>query len=199
MIRETSVPAVEPVTLNEAKLHCRIDGSTEDALITSLIRVAREYCETFTGRAFVNRNVIYAMDRWPSRGQIILPRPPVTSVTSVQYYDIEGAPVTLTAGTDYIADADSEPGRIVLPSGKAWPSARLHTVNPIRITYVAGYGETSASVPEYIKAAIKLCVGNWYENREAVLPAGLVGKTLPMGVESLLYQEQFAWTEDLNR
>ncbi len=40
---------MDPISLADAKLFLRVDISDDDALITSLITVAREYCETFTG------------------------------------------------------------------------------------------------------------------------------------------------------
>jgi len=38
-------PVVEPVTLAEAKLHCRIDVDDDDVLVGSLISTAREHLE----------------------------------------------------------------------------------------------------------------------------------------------------------
>ena len=42
----------EPVTLEEARLHLRVDHTDEDALIGSLIIAARELAEHETGRVF---------------------------------------------------------------------------------------------------------------------------------------------------
>jgi uncharacterized phiE125 gp8 family phage protein len=206
MLKVITKPTVEPVTLAEAKLHCRVDVNDDDALITSLITTARTYCETFTGRAFCQQTLQLNLNRWPSKRAISLPRPPLRSVTSLTYYQTDGTPVVLTAGTDYLVDVDSEPGQIILPYGKSWPTNSLYPLNPIRIVYIAGYEPVTGppidyrvNVPEYIKAAVKLCVGNWYEHREAVLPAGHVGKELPMGVQHLLWQERVSWSEEMNR
>ena len=206
MLKVVAPPTVEPVTLAEAKLHCRVDVADDDTLISALISSARTYCETFTGRAFVQQTLQLNLNRWPSTKAITLPRPPLRSVTSVIYYETDGTPVTLTAGTDYLVDTDSEPGRVILPYGKTWPTNSLYPLNPIRVTYVAGYLAATGppidyrvNIPDYIKSAVKLCVGNWYEHREAVLPAGHVGKELPMGVQHLLWMERVNWSEELNR
>ena len=195
-INVTAHPAEEPVTLAEAKLHCRVDVDADDNLISSLITVARQYCETFTGRAFVTQTIQYDLPSWPSRRAIFLPRPPVQSVSSVTWWDTEGNDTTLTAGTDYLVDTAPQPALVLLPNGEQWPTERLYPVHPIRVEYIAGYGDAS-TVPEYLKSAIKLCVGNWYENREEVLPAG--HKELPLGVKALLWQERVFWTEEFNR
>lgn len=195
MIRELTAPAVEPVTIDEAKLHLRVDGNDDDPLIQSLITVAREYCETFTGRAFITREVLYTLSRWPSGKHIYLPRPPVVEVDGFTWYDADNNPNLLVEGDDYVVDGDV----IALPVGRGWPSGVLYPLNPIQVEYRAGYGSTGASVPEYIKAAIKLLVNSWYENREAVLPAGHIGRELPLGVVQLLWQERVFWTEEKNR
>ena len=274
-INVVAPPAVEPVTLAEAKLHCRVDVDADDALIESLITVARQHCETFTGRAFVTQTIQYDLQRWPRRRAIYLPRPPLQSITSVTWWDEEGNDTVLTAGTDYLVDTAPEPGTVLLPYSRYWPTEPLYPVHPIRVEYVAGYPQVDpidhtgeavgtgdgtettftlentpivsgsetiyvdgvavpaadytldlttgelvfaaapgafaitadytkaadlrANVPEYLKAAIKLCVGNWYENREEVLPAGHIGKELPLGAQALLWQERVFWAEELNR
>ncbi|EMW1807088.1 phage gp6-like head-tail connector protein [Escherichia coli] len=42
----------EKITLEEAKLHCRIDGNTEDTLIQAYISAALEVCQKHIGRRF---------------------------------------------------------------------------------------------------------------------------------------------------
>lgn len=197
-IRVVTPPTVEPVTLDEVKLHCRIDHDDEDTLLTTLITAARQYCETFTGRAFITQTIQYDLPRWPQRKAIYLPSPSLQNVVSVTWWDVEGNDTVLTAGTDYLVDTAPEPGMVLLPDGILWPNEPLYTVHPIRVEYVAGYG-LAADVPEYIKAAIKLYAAALYENREAVLPAGHIGRTLPMGVDALLWQERVFWTEAMNK
>ena len=198
MIRFETAPTVEPISLYEMKLHSRIDHDDEDTLLDSLIKSARQYCETFTGRAFCTQTIQYYLNNWPSGDAIYLPLPPVQSVSSVRWTDSSGTETTLTVSDDYEVDTDSEPARVVLPYNKSWPTGILAPNNPIVVEYVAGYGNAT-DVPEYIKAAIKLYAGALYENREAVLPAGHIGRTLPMGVDALLWQERVFWREGLNK
>lgn len=82
-------------------------------------------------------------------------------------------------------DTDSEPGRVVLKHGQSWPSTTLRTMNPVQVTYVAGYG-LAASVPPHLVQLIKLLVSHWYENREPVV-VGSITASIPLAVDSLIW------------
>ncbi|MBN1807189.1 MAG: phage head-tail connector protein [Sedimentisphaerales bacterium] len=176
----TTPPSVEPVTLNEAKLHLRVDHTDEDALITSLIKVAREWCENFQNRAYITQTITLTLDEFPD--VFTVPRPPLQSVTSIKYIDTDGVQQTLSSGI-YDVDSQSEPGRIALAYGQSWPGIR-GDINSVEVVYVAGYGDTADNVPERVKAAIKLLAGHLYEHREMVSEMTL--KEVPFSVKSLL-------------
>ncbi|MFU0824060.1 head-tail connector protein [Clostridium sp.] len=53
------------VTLEEVKGHLRVEHNDEDAYITSLIKVATEYCENFTGRVIKQKTVEVILDTFP--------------------------------------------------------------------------------------------------------------------------------------
>lgn len=61
-------PAVEPVSLAEAKLHARIEYPDDDALVGSLITAARRYCETCLRSALVTQTWKLMLDSFPSAG-----------------------------------------------------------------------------------------------------------------------------------
>ena len=174
-------PDAEPVSLEEAKAHLRMEIPDDDALITVLIQAAREYVERFTGRQFVVATWEHTWDVFPS--VIKLPKPPLQSVVEVAYTDVGGNPQIIPA-TDYIVDAHSEPGRIVPAVGKTWPQT-CPIPNTVRIRFEAGYGPPE-TVPAAIKATIKLLVGHLYENREAVI-TGRTAAKLPFAVNSMLW------------
>src|SRR5690606_18932768 len=46
-------PAVEPVSVNEARVYLRIEGTEEDAGLAAFLKVARELCEAFTGLVLI--------------------------------------------------------------------------------------------------------------------------------------------------
>jgi len=179
-----TAPAVEPVTLTEAKAHLRVDVTDDDTLISSLITSARQYIERAIRRALITQTWRASIDEFPATGEIILPKPPLQSVTSIQYTDINDSTSTVSSST-YTVDTDSEPGRIVLKYGQTWPSSSLAVTNPIQITFVAGYG-LAADVPAHFKQVILLLVGHWYENREAIAVTGAIPKEMPLAVKSLI-------------
>jgi hypothetical protein len=116
--------------------------------------------------------------------EIYLPRSPVQSVTSIQYYDPSGALQTLDP-SQYIVDNISEPARIVPAPGTAWPATQ-NRVNAVKVVFTAGYGNSGTNVPSGILHWILLTTGTFYENREmvAVLNRGKV-EVLPY-VQGLL-------------
>lgn len=166
MVAVIQTPSEEPVSLLQAKAHLRVDHEHEDTLIKSLITTARQYAESvLTRRAFVTQTLQVTLDEWPGT-TILLPRPPLQSVESITYFDEDDVSDTVDA-EDYIVDTHSEPGRIVLKRNASWPSVTLRAANGIEIEYVAGYGDAD-DVPEEFKHGIKLLVGHWYTNREAI-------------------------------
>lgn len=186
LVRVTA-PITEPVTLAEAKSHLRVDTTDDDDIITALIQAAREWCEEFQNRSYLEQTWQLWLDAWPDDDEIVLPRPPLQSVTSVKYYDTDDTEYTLDS-SNYIVDAYSEPGRIVLAYGKTWPSTTLRPANAVVVEYVAGNSEAT-SVPQRVKQAILLLVGHWYEHREAVL-VGSVSKEIEFAVQSLLWLDR---------
>lgn len=58
-------PAIEPITLSEAKTHLRVDFTDDDTLITTLIIVARQAVEEFLGRALITQTWQVFYDRFP--------------------------------------------------------------------------------------------------------------------------------------
>ena len=172
-------PTAEPVTLLEAKDHLRVDGPDDDAMISVLITAARKWAEEYTGRQFVTATLDWFLDGFcPS---FSAPLPPLQSVTSIKYLDTDGAEQTLDAAT-YRVDAVSEPGRIALDYGKSWPST-YSVINAVTVRFVAGYG-TAAAVPEPIRQAILILIGELYEQRQESVPASFAA--VPFGVRALL-------------
>lgn len=179
-------PATEPVTLDDAKLHLRVDGTDEDVLIQSYITAARVYCEGIQNRAFVTQTWELWLDSFPGTDIIEIPLPPLQSISSIKYYDASNVEATFAAAS-YFVDVKSEPGRVCLNDGYSWPSTTLRAINGVCVTFVAGYG-ADVLVPQSVKQAILLLVSHFYEHRESVTDKPLTD--VPMAVDALLGMER---------
>lgn len=163
---QTEEPATEPITLQEAKAHLRVDLDDEDTIITVLIGVSRGTLESETNRAFIRRGFSMKMDCFPLCNTIELQHGDVEAETvEVKYFDESEAEQTLDSST-YWVDTHGPIARIV--TRDTWPGTYDGRPNSVSINYDAGYADADA-VPLPIKQAMLLLIGHLYENRQAVV------------------------------
>lgn len=165
-LKRITAPAVEPVSLAQAKAHCRVDTDAEDSLIQGYIATAREWCEDYIDRSLVTQQLVMRFDYFPP--EIELPRPPVAATgtataVSITYTSSVGGTTATLATTDFRVDRDATPGTIAPLYGRSWPS-HLADQNSVSVTWWAGYGDASA-VPQRVKNAILMCVHELYTKR----------------------------------
>lgn len=161
------LPVTEPVTLDELKLHLRIDDGTtaEDNDLVDILAAARAQVEDWTRRAIMTQTWDYCLQGWPSATFVDLPLGNLQSVTSVKWKDTDAVETTLVENTDYLVEKNGAMiGRIVLPYATPWPSGTLYPSNPITIRYVCGW-TTAQLVPPHIKMAVKMVAADFWENR----------------------------------
>ena len=187
-------PASEPVTVAEAKLHCRVDIDDLDASFTGWIAAARAAAETATQRRLITQTVEAKYADWPANGYgFWLPGPPLASVTYVKYYGADGTEQTLSTDV-YEVDTASEPGQVVLKPGQSWPTLYGDKANPIRVRYVAGYSDatTMAAALPQVKTGILMCVADWYTTPQNQI-TGAIASKVPYGAETLFGQCAVPW------
>tara|TARA_R110002074_G_C12426503_1_gene656426 strand:- start:621 stop:1184 length:564 start_codon:yes stop_codon:yes gene_type:complete len=170
--------ASEPVTLDEARAHLRLDTENEDMLLGAFLTAARVTLEAQTRRAFVTQSWRLILDAWPEPA-VTLPLAPVSAITSVTMND-EGAPRVVSPALYDIALEGDAP-RLAAKGGWPAPSRR---VGGIHIDFTAGYGEASA-VPAPLRQAILLLAAHWFEHREPVSLGDTAGE-LPLSVSALI-------------
>lgn len=180
-LKITIQPNEEPVSLAEAKLHLSITESDEDQYIDTLIMAARQKAENITGRALITQTWEMVLDSFPNI--ICVTKPPLQSITSIEYTDLLGNTQVLS-NTKYNVDTHSIPARITPSYLLSWPDTR-GVINAVKVTYIAGYGDSDA-VPESIKQAMLLMIGHWYEHRESVSDFQVF--SVPNSAEYLLSQ-----------
>lgn len=186
-LKLATAPLMEPVTVEDVRLHTRIDYITEDSMLATWISTAREMAETFTRRSLIYQTWELSFDKFPTDTFLYLPRPPLVQVFKMSYIDSESTETTMyqsheydlatespsitdddtTGVDDWIIDTRSEPGRIGLAYDESWPAVTLRPIDALRIRYRAGYGETAETVPACFKDAIMLYCAHRYENRTA--------------------------------
>jgi len=179
----TAGPAVEPVSLDEAKAHMRVDGTAEDTLIGSLIVTSRLHVEAGLALALITQSWSWFIDAWPPGPTLKLPLRPVQSIGAVRLYDEAGVATTV-APESYFLDGASAPARLVRQGALVWPKPGRFA-NGIEIAFTAGYGDAAADVPEPIRHAILLLVAHWHEHRSP-LEVGPIAHPPPDMVEHLL-------------
>ena len=178
-------PAELPVSLDEAKRHCRVEDVDveDDPLIEGFIAAAVDYLNGpsgILGRAIMTQEWLLELETWP--GRISLPLEPVQSVT-VRYLDTSGVEQELSSEAWDLDQYPSRRTQLAWASGYQFPA--LQAVRyPVRISISAGFGG-AGDVPMALKVAIQMLVAHWYEHRDAVLP-GSMGDSLPAAVNSLL-------------
>jgi len=158
-----TAPAVEPITLDEAKLHLKVDGADDNTLITALIKTARQLAELETKRSFITQTWKLILDYAPP--VIEIPKPPLQSIVSITVIDLDGE-LSVVSDTVYNVDASqNSPGRVALSSGSVWPEHRGFA--SFIVEFKGGYGDAATSVPDALKQGILQLLGHLYDNRGA--------------------------------
>lgn len=178
------------LSVAHCRKQCRIDDTFEDALIEGYIAAAQREAALVSGRAVGQTVYRLALDQFPDDGEpILLPHPPIVSVTSLDYTDTNGSAASLDLSTDVQLDTWHEPGRIH-PVASTWPDIDTDKINNVVITYTAG---VDVGVDSELLQAIRLAVAGWYENREDVSESSLT--TLPNGFDRLARLNAFRSSE----
>lgn len=179
-----TAPTIEPMTLQEAKDHLRVDHADDDSYIEPLIKAVREAAETFTGRGFITQTWDLFIHCFPRPGTLLeIPMPPLQSITSIKYIDTDGNQQTL-ASSVYTVDANAEMGTVTLAYNQTWPTIRA-IPNAVEIRFIAGYGSNAEDMPEGIRHGMKMLLGHLYERRETTI-VGVPITAVPQAYEWLL-------------
>lgn len=164
----TVAPAAEPVSLALFKEHARVDGSDQDTVIQGYIDGAVSYLdgwEGILGRCIINQTWRQDFRAWEPC--LKLPFPKVSDVSSITYYD-ESA-VQQTVANDLYEVVKTYSGyEIWFKQAFTSPAIDSDRAAPISVTFVAGYGADSTSVPWDLRVAIMHLAAHWFGVREAV-------------------------------
>ena len=154
-----TAPAREPLMIQEAKDHLRVDSTDHDAAIDAHLMQAREYTEQYLRRALITQT--WDVKRHVFSDRMLMPLPPLQSVTSIKYIDTAGVEQTLSTDI-YDVDTASDPGVIRLAYGQSWPSVRDVDL-AVTIRIVCGYGDDPADVPINIRYGMLLHIERMFD------------------------------------
>tara|TARA_R110002051_G_scaffold4506_1_gene24297 strand:+ start:530 stop:1108 length:579 start_codon:yes stop_codon:yes gene_type:complete len=181
VVRDAALTAI--LTTAEAKQHLKVDTTADDTYIDNLISAATESAQIFTNRYFIETTLDQFGDNWNDIATLF--KSPVTTVDYIKYYDSDNTEQTLAASV-YLVDTKHQPARIALKPSQSFPSL-ADRINAINVKYDVGYGTAASDVPEGIRQAVLLTIGNWYENRQEVV-VGRIATELPKSAQYLLDQ-----------
>jgi len=197
--------ATDYVSLAEAKQHLRVTASDDDSYIGGLISMAVDACSNYLGYSIRKGTAKYGFDSFTGSPALINPvnglnipsgnylrvNSRVLSLVSVSYVNSSQA-VTAFAGSDWITAPD--------PMGNYSRNIFINTapdsITDDTIKYIVEVTEgfnpvgTSAVDPDTIfpmsiKHAALLLVGQYYDNRNAIV-VGTIQAKISLGYEYLL-------------
>lgn len=161
MMRLITPPISEPISLETAKAHIRIDHNDDDNYILDLITAARQAVENHIRVSLMPQTRLLTMNEFKQLNYIAYG--PVSSITSIKYIDHWGDEQTLDTALYQLHQSDDYDFFSVKPT-KSFPEVGKFE-NCIAVQYQCGY-TSAAAVPQTIKAAMLLHIGDMYENRE---------------------------------
>jgi uncharacterized phiE125 gp8 family phage protein len=178
----TTPPASEPIPVDLARRHCRIDADYDDDLIAMYIEGARLEAEAYLNRALFTQHLQFAITwappptatplvpqslivfplNWPPlvKRPIELPRAPCQSVEQITWGPL--GDMQVADPEDYDLNLAVDPGYVAV---KPQLLPRIPQQSML-IDYTAGYDDADpAAVPMPIRQAILVGTAHYYENR----------------------------------
>ncbi len=183
-------PSGDPVVVAAAKRQLKIDpdDTSQDDFLAELCSAAHLFVESRLGYPILRQTRQTHLWSFPC-GAIWLGGGDTLTVGQVRYFDTAGTQQVLPT-TDYVVDAVSRPATIEAAPFKNWP-ATLNQPGAVKIDWTAGWA-AAADVPADLIHAIRLMIGHWEQNREAVV-VGTTNSSLELAVDALLEPHRL-WT-----
>lgn len=176
-------PEGHPLSLADAKRQLRIEAedTDQDDHITSLCAAAHRHIERDLGYPILRQTRETHLSSFPG-GPIWLGGGDSLTVLELRYTDAAGTAKVL-ANNAYAVDAVSQIAKVYPAPAKPWP-ATAAVPGAVVVEWQAGWS-TPADVPDDLLHAMKLLVGHWDQNREAVV-VGSINSDLRLALDDLL-------------
>jgi len=147
-------PAVEPVTVTDAKLAARLDGAHWDTIVAGAITAAREVAEHETGRYFISQQRRLSLTDWPAATDKL----PFHAATAVAISYWTGSAWAVLDPAAYVW-AHAWPDILIAPAlTTSWPTLGEVALGPrVRVDVTLGAAD-AAGVPATAKRFIEALV-----------------------------------------
>ena len=155
-----TAPAVEPLSLAEAKAFLRVETSDDDDVISALIAGSRIHVEAQMRRALITQSWRLAIDAWPDDGRLTVLPAPLQALSAARVYDFDNVAHAVDTAA-FVLDKGAS-ALIFAPWALPAPG---RVAAGIELDVTVGYGDAAVDVPEALRQAIRLLVAHWYENR----------------------------------
>lgn len=175
ILTEVTAAAVDPVDLCDVKDEAQIDTDDDDSQFLRLIRAVTINLQETWDRQFIQATYDMELRRFPgSTGAISIPRPPLSSVTSITYTDTAGNSQTLSSSLYTVeTGSDKTRGYITPAYAQYWP-ATYGDDRDVTVRFVCGYGTAPEDVPADIRQTIASYVRAAFDDCDV----NMVGKAL---------------------
>lgn len=166
-------PSADPISVEDVRAQLRQEGLSADNgyLKSTTIPAAVDRGEQATQRQFLEATWLLTGDSFPACGWVEFPKPPLLTVVSVEYDDSNDVEQTWAA-SNYDVVAPEGPrcarGRLALANGVSWPST-YPKIGAVRITFTAGYGEATESLPALLRLALLVDAATLYLQRDVAI------------------------------
>jgi uncharacterized phiE125 gp8 family phage protein len=175
-------PAALPIDLDFLKLYLKIDDTTDDALLTFLIKAAASFVENYTNRTLINTQYLTYRDNfgfYPTYFGyfnadccgIELRKSRFVSLDSFTYKNLDGIDTVVDPTIYYVTD-EIDYSSIMLNPDQQYPQDVRCARQAVKILFTAGYGTTQDDIPPELQEVMLQLIADMYSNRGDCMPTG---------------------------
>lgn len=160
-----TAPVGPALTIQEMQAFGYVVEPDQFGVLGDCIDAATKVVEGDTGRQLLTATYDVHWRRFPGVwGELVLPRVPVTSVTSVKYYDTAGTQQTLSSSLYTVNDGSANASAYIIPAfNEQWPATRGHD-RDVTVRFVCGYGDRE-DIPKQVKLQVAILAMGLFRER----------------------------------
>lgn len=151
------------MSLEDAKTWLRVEGTDDDSVIAAMMSGVFTYAENYLNATVGSNVYVQTQDTFDETEYIKLMRPPVDSITKIEYVDLDGTTQEVDSS---LYKLNKDQGYIYLKAGEKWPEIADEPF-AVKIYYVCT-GMFINNEADDILDAIKMMLTYRYDYRDDV-------------------------------